>query len=79
MNRATGPQKDLIRGLMRRLELPCDVITGLHQPVFVDAGATPPRFGYLIGQSVDSVLDRLDVSRASALIKALQSRLPEES
>ena len=58
---------------MRRMELPCDYITGLHQAMFVAAGATPQAFGYLIGRSVDSIVDRLTVVQASKLIDALKA------
>jgi len=75
MNRLTTAQKDYLRGLMRRLELPSDVITTLHQRAFVEAGIWDARaFGYRIGQRVDVVLDELDVGQASALIKAMKAQ-----
>lgn len=73
MSRITTAQKETIFGLMRRLELPCDHITGLHQAAFVAAGATPQAFGYLIGRSMDSIVDRLTVVQASKLIDALKA------
>jgi len=75
MSLVTTAQKQTIFGLMRRLELPCDCITGLHQKMFVAAGATPQAFGYLIGRSVDSIVDRLTVVQASKLIDALKATL----
>lgn len=73
MSAITTAQKQTIFGLMRRLELPCDYITSLHQAAFVAAGATPQAFGYLIGRSVDSLVDRLTVVQASKLIDALKA------
>lgn len=79
MTRLTANQRDYVRGLMRKLGLPDDVIAGIHQRAFVAAGWDACVFGYRIGQQMDAVLAEMDVEQGRALVNAMKAIQQERS
>lgn len=65
---ATSNQREYVRNLMARLELPHDVITLMHAHAFRDAGLQPRE----AGRSLDAVLGELTRAEAQALIEVLK-------
>lgn len=79
MKRATGQQKEYVRILLKKLELPCertDVLSVSHRQAFTAIGVwNQQEFSMRIGMRVDAALDELDVAQCAALISSLKSRL----
>lgn len=75
MKRATGQQKEYARILMRKLELPLDVITYSHRRTCTSVGVwNEQEFSMRIGMRVDAALDELDIAQCAALISALKAQ-----
>jgi hypothetical protein len=65
---STSNQREYVRNLLARLDLPTDVITLLHAQAFRDAGL-PAREA---GRQVDVVLGELTRAEAQSLIEVLK-------
>ena len=65
----TSAQHNLIRVLMRELELPIDRISVMHRTVFFDAGIP-----WNEGREVCAEVSALTTRQASALIRQLKAR-----
>lgn len=70
-DRCSQPQRDFIRTLLERAELPGDRFTYAHRPVFKAARLPEPQFD----GHVDTHLRTLDRSEASRLIDSLKQHV----
>lgn len=79
MKRATGQQKEYVRILLAKLELPSDrnaVLTYSHRLAFTAVGVwNEQEFAMRLGMRVDAALDELDMAQCAALISILKSQL----
>lgn len=65
---ATSNQREYVRNLMARLELPLDFITLMHAQAFREAGLRPRD----AGRNLEAVLLELTRAEAQALIEVLK-------